>query len=47
MTPEQDSLKLYDWRLTHVDIGNQSWSVTIPVKGQRKLLLETFKTRII
>ena len=34
MTPEQDSLKLYDWRLTHVDIGNQSWSVTIPVKGQ-------------
>ena len=31
MTPEQDSLKLYDWRLTHVDIGNQSWSVTIPV----------------
>tara|TARA_B100000674_G_C37799688_1_gene895822 strand:+ start:304 stop:882 length:579 start_codon:yes stop_codon:yes gene_type:complete len=33
MTPEQDSLKLYDWRSSHLDIGNSGWSMTIPVKG--------------
>ena len=26
--------KLYDWRVSPLDIGNQSWSVTIPIKGQ-------------
>ena len=32
MTPEQDSLKLYDWTITCTRM-NESWCVTIPVKG--------------
>ena len=37
MTPDQDSLKLYEWTTSHIRL-DENWSVTIPIKETPHIL---------